>query len=64
MQNQGAIIKSITAKITVYGESNFKLNVSNVIKITSFGDAEVEYKGNAIVDKGLNVGHVKISKID
>lgn len=57
-------IKSITAKITAYGESVFLLNVSNVIKITSFGEAEVEYKGNAIVDKGLNVGHVKISKID
>jgi Putative auto-transporter adhesin, head GIN domain len=57
-------IKSITAKITVYGESKFKLNVSNVIKITSFGEAEVEYKGNAIVDKGLNIGHVKISKIE
>jgi hypothetical protein len=57
-------IKNNTTKITAYGESHFQVNVSNEIKITSFGEASVEYKGSPVIDKGLNIGNVKISKID
>jgi hypothetical protein len=51
-------------KITAYGESNFKINASQEIKLTAFGEAAVEYKGNPIITKGLKVGEIKISKID
>ena len=57
-------IKNNTTKITAYGESSFQVNVSNEIKITSFGEAVVEYKGNPVINKGLNIGNVKITKID
>lgn len=57
-------INSNTTKITVYGESNFKINVSDEIKLTAFGEAVVEYKGNPTISRGLNMGEVKINKID
>ena len=57
-------INSNTTKITVYGESNFQINVSDEIKLTAFGEAVVEYKGNPTITKGLNIGEVKINKID
>jgi hypothetical protein len=57
-------IKNNTTKITTYGESNFRVNVSEDIKITAYGDATVEYKGNPKITKGLNIGEVHIDKID
>jgi hypothetical protein len=48
----------------VYGESNFKINVLDEIKLTAFGEAVVEYKGNPTITKGLNIGETKINKID
>lgn len=57
-------ISSNTTKITVYGESDFQLNVSDEIKLTAFGEAVVNYKGNPIISKGINIGEVKINKID
>ena len=57
-------INSNTTKITVYGESNFQINVSDEIKLTAFGEAVVEYKGNPTINKGINIGEVKINKID
>ena len=57
-------VKSSTTKLTVYGESSFLLNVSDEIKITAFGEAVVEYKGNPVINKGLNIGEVKITKLD
>ena len=57
-------INSNTSKIVVYGESDFKMNVSDEIRITSFGEAVVEYKGNPVISKGLNIGETKFNKID
>lgn len=57
-------IKSNTTKITAYGESNFRVNVSDEIKITAFGEAKLEYKGNPKINKGLNIGELQIDKID
>ncbi len=53
-----------TSKITAYGEANFRLNVSDEIRITAFGEAKLEYKGNPKISKGLNIGKVEIDKID
>ena len=53
-----------TAKLTSYGESVFEVNVKDEIKITSFGNAKLKYKGNPTITKGLNIGGVEIAKID
>jgi len=57
-------INSNTAKIVAYGDANFQINASDAIRISSFGDAKLEYKGNAVISKGLNIGEVRITKMD
>lgn len=57
-------INSHRTKITAYGDSNFQLNVSDEIKLTAYGEAIVEYKGNPAITKGLNLGEIRINKID
>lgn len=53
-----------TVKITAYGEADFQVNVKDEIKITSFGNAKLKYKGNPTITKGINIGGVEIAKID
>jgi hypothetical protein len=53
-----------SSRITAYGESEFKLNLSDRMKITSFGEAKVYYKGNPEISKGLNVGDMALVRID
>ncbi len=57
-------INNSTTKITAYGEANFRVNVSDEIKITALGEASVEYKGNPTINKGLHIGEMQINKID
>lgn len=49
-------------KITVYGDGIFKFNVSKKIKVTSYGEATVLYKGNAQLKKGIVIGESTIRK--
>jgi hypothetical protein len=57
-------VNSNTTKITAYGESNFQINSSDEIKITAIGEAKLEYKGNAVDNKGLHIGEMQIAKMD
>jgi hypothetical protein len=57
-------VNSNTTRITAYGESNFQVNSSDEIKITAIGEAKLEYKGNAVVNKGLHIGEMQIAKLD
>jgi len=57
-------IASAEAKLTAYGEAEFSLNVSDRIRITSFGEATLRYKGNAQVVKAVNVGGVDVARLD
>jgi hypothetical protein len=57
-------ISSAEAKLTAYGEADFSLNVAERIKITSFGEASLRYKGNAQVVKGIHVGGVDVARLD
>jgi len=50
-------------KITAYGESNFRVNVSDRLKVTCYGETNVNYLGDPKVDKGLIFGEAKIRKI-
>jgi hypothetical protein len=57
-------VNSNTTRITAYGESNFQVNSSDEIKITAIGEAKLEYKGSAVVNKGLHIGEMQIAKLD
>ncbi len=57
-------IQGNTSQITAFGEPGFKLNVTNEIKITSYGEANLNYRGNPSITKGINIGNAHIDKID
>jgi hypothetical protein len=57
-------INNSTSRVTAYGRAEFKLNVTDRIKITSFGEAQLCYKGNPIIDRGLHFGDMVINRID
>lgn len=56
-------INGKSSKITAYGESEFYVNVSDNIKINSFGESSLHYKGDAVISKGIQIGEMKISKV-
>jgi hypothetical protein len=51
-------------KITAYGEAEFRLNVSDRIRITAFGEAKLRYMGNPAITKGIHIGGVDMQKLD
>lgn len=57
-------ISSAQAKLTAYGEADFSMNVSDRIRITSFGEAKLRYKGNPQIEKGIRIGEVEIARLD
>ena len=57
-------INNNTTRITAYGESDFQLNVSDEIKLTAYGESVVNYKGNPTINKRINIGQVRINRID
>lgn len=52
------------AKVTAFGEAEFKINVSDVIRVNSFGEAKICYLGNPTIIKGLHFGGVDLQKLD
>ena len=56
-------ITNSSAKITAFGESEFRINVSDRLKVTSYGEADVQYRGNPSIDKGVVLGENSITKI-
>lgn len=56
-------IQNKTTKITAYGEGSYRVNVSDKLKVTAYGEATVAYEGNPDVDKGIVIGEAKIQKI-
>lgn len=53
-----------SAKLTSFGESEFRMNVTDRIKITSFGEAKLCYLGNPDIVKGLHFGGVDVRRLD
>ena len=53
-------VNNKSARVTSYGEGEVRLAVSDQLKVTSFGEASVFYKGNPEVDRGIIVGEAKI----
>jgi Putative auto-transporter adhesin, head GIN domain len=52
------------SKLTAYGEAEFKLNVSDRIKISAIGQAKLRYMGNPDIVKGIHIGGVDMQKLD
>ena len=50
-------------KITAYGNGVFQLNTSERIKVNSYGEATILYKGNAQLKKGIVIGESTIRKL-
>jgi len=57
-------IKGSTSRVIAYGDADVKLNVSDRIKITAYGDAKLHYKGNPEIVKGIHFGDMLIDKMD
>lgn len=57
-------INGNSSQITAYGEPAFKINVTDEIKITSYGEANLNYRENPSINKGINIGQVHATKID
>ncbi len=56
-------VESNEAKVTVYGDGTFHFNVNDRLKVTSYGEADVLYKGDPEVRKGIILGEANISRI-
>ncbi len=52
-----------STKITAYGSGSFRFNISDKLKVTSYGEATIAYKGNAKLTKGLVIGETTIENI-
>lgn len=57
-------LKSNETKIAAYGNNHAVINVSDKLKVSAFGEAKIQYKGNAKVKNGLKIGENIIQKID
>ena len=57
-------VDSRKTKLTAYGDGSFQFNASEELKVTSYGEPTVTYKGDAKVISGLSFGEVSIVKLN
>lgn len=51
-------------KLTAYGDGTFQFNVSEKLKISSYGEATITYSGAASLNKGIIIGETEITKVN
>lgn len=56
-------VKNRKSKLKAVGEAEFRVNTSELVKFSAVGEAELYYKGNPEIDKGLSLGEARIHKI-
>ncbi|WP_273568319.1 head GIN domain-containing protein [Maribacter halichondriae] len=56
-------INNTSTKITAYGQSDFRVNVSDRLKVTCYGETHITYEGDPDVDRGIVIGEATIRKI-
>lgn len=56
-------MNNTSTKITAYGESNFRVKVSDRLKVTCYGETEINYTGDPDIDKGIVIGEASLRKI-
>jgi Putative auto-transporter adhesin, head GIN domain len=52
------------AKVTAFGEAEFRVNVTDRIRIIAFGEAKLRYMGNPTIVKGIHIGEVDLQRLD
>lgn len=57
-------IESDFAKITSYGEADFRMFVNKEIKLTAYGESNLEYKGQPLIKKGIVIGDTTVRQIN
>ena len=57
-------IRGNTSRIIAFGDADLRINVSDRIKITAYGDAKLHYKGDPEIVKGVHLGDMQINRID
>lgn len=57
-------VTSKRTKLTAYGDGSFQFNASDELKVTSYGEPTIAYKGDARVKNGLSFGEVSIVKMN
>ncbi|WPY99856.1 MULTISPECIES: head GIN domain-containing protein [unclassified Christiangramia] len=57
-------LPSSETKIAAYGNNHIVVNVSEKLKVSAFGEARIQYKGDAKVNNGLKIGETVVQKID
>ena len=57
-------ISGQSAKVVAFGDAEFRVNVSDWIKVTAFGDAKLRYLGNPAIVKGIHLGDMDLQKLD
>ena len=57
-------VKNKETKLTAYGDGIFQLNASERLKITSYGEATINYSGSPELHKGIVIGETQITKIN
>ncbi|CAN5171688.1 hypothetical protein BH23BAC1_BH23BAC1_38760 [soil metagenome] len=57
---KAAGVNSRITKINTFGESKFKLNVLDNLRVTAFGESDINYTGDAYLNKGIVIGENKI----
>jgi hypothetical protein len=56
-------IENNHTKIISHGEAEYKVNVEDYLKITSYGETYVAYSGSPSVKKGIIIGDVDIERM-
>jgi hypothetical protein len=56
-------LKSYSAIANSFGESRLKLATEDNLKVNAFGESDIEYFGDASVNKGLIFGETQIHKL-
>lgn len=55
-------LKSYSTITSIYGESKLKVNTSDHLRVTAFGEPQITYDGDASVSRGLVFGRAHITK--
>jgi hypothetical protein len=56
-------LNSETIFTSIYGEAKLRLYATNQVRITSFGEPQIEVSGSADIRKGLMVGRANITQV-
>jgi len=57
-------LKSYETTTNVYGESRISISTTDNLRINAFGESQISYHGDAIVNRGLIFGRTQVSKIN